>query len=347
MEDQRSHSFEFIDNTGPNSVLDNLRRMTRRATRVDIAVAFISAAGLNRLLPALQQVAARGAVRVLTGLYQGITDPQALRTLLRVQAQTRGRLSVRVSRESKFHRKVYLVKGGNTVKAVIGSSNLTGDGLTSGGELNVYLSAPAGSAPMRRLLGAFDVAWDDRAVPLGDEIIDRYVRLHYEKQQRRPKPSVPLRKILGVRTTSRAAEVGRPEESVSFWRDVVDGYVNKLTEAVIASTTDWDERGYSWYAAGSHHFKRKDRILMFDLTRDTAQMVQVADSTRTAVRTPDGVHFVAFRPVRGEQARRLTDGRWKKLKRALGITRKGEAYTRRKLSEKRWTLAREALRPAR
>ena len=166
MDGRRSPSFEFIENTGPNSVLGTLRRMTKRAAQVDIAVAFISAAGLNRLLPSLQQVASRGAVRVLTGLYQGITDPQALRTLLRVQAQTRGRLSVRISGESKFHRKVYLVRGGSTVKAVIGSSNLTGDGLTSGGEMNVYLSAPAASAPVRRLLRAFDDAWDDRAVTL-------------------------------------------------------------------------------------------------------------------------------------------------------------------------------------
>lgn len=117
--------FEFIENAGPNSVLDNLKRLMKRASRVDLAVAFISATGLNQLLPSLQQVASRGEVRILTGFYQGITDPQALRTLLRVQTQTHGQLSVRISREPKFHRKVYLVKGGNMVKAIIGSSNLT------------------------------------------------------------------------------------------------------------------------------------------------------------------------------------------------------------------------------
>jgi HKD family nuclease len=342
-----SHSFEFIENVGPNSVLSNLRRMTKGAGRVDIAVAFISASGLNQLLPSLQRVASRGEVRILTGLYQGITDPRALSTLLRVQEQTRGHLSVRISRESKFHRKLYLVRTGGNVKAVVGSSNLTNDGLSNGGELNVYLSSAAGSAPIRRLLRAFDDDWENRAVPLDEEIIGRYAQSESVKQQRARTKSVSLRSILGTRTTSSKAKDERPESPVSFWRDSVEGYVSKQTEAVIASTTDWDERGYSWYAAGSHGFKPKDRILMFDFTKDFVQVVQVMGITRTAVRTPDGVHFVAFKPVRGEKARRLTPARWKGLKVALGITRKSEFLARHKLSPSRWSLAHESLRAAR
>lgn len=342
-----SHSFEFIENVGPNSVLSNLRRMTKGAGRVDIAVAFISASGLNQLLPSLQRVASRGEVRILTGLYQGITDPRALSTLLRVQEQTRGRLSVRISRESKFHRKLYLVRAGGNVKAVVGSSNLTNDGLSSGGELNVYLSSAAGSAQMRRLLSAFDDDWKERAVPLDKGIIGRYSQSDSVNQQRARTKTLPLRSILGARTTSRRAKDERPESPVSFWRDSVDGYVSKQTEAVISSTTDWDERGYSWYSAGSHRFKPKDRILMFDFRKDFVQVVQVVGSTRTAVRTPDGVHFVAFKPVRGEKARRLTPARWRGLKAALGITRKSEFLARHKLSPERWSLAHEALRAAR
>jgi HKD family nuclease len=342
-----SHSFEFIENVGPNSVLGNLRRMTKGAGRVDIAVAFISASGLNQLLPSLQRVASRGEVRILTGLYQGITDPRALRTLLRVQEQTRGRLSVRISRESKFHRKLYLVRTGTTLRAVVGSSNLTSDGLSSGGELNVYLSSPATSAPMRRLSEAFEEAWERQAVPLNEEIIGRYERSGYAKPQRAAKKSMPLRSILGTRTTSCRANEEQQQSTPSFWRDHIHGYVSKQTEAVIASTTDWDQRGYYWYSSGAHPFKRKDRILIFDFTDDRVKMVEVVDSTRTAVRTPDGVHFVAFRIVRGEKSRRLTPARWKGLKEALGVTRRSDLRTRRKLSLDRWSMAREVLHATR
>jgi hypothetical protein len=230
---------------------------------------------------------------------------------------------------------------------VVGSSNLTSDGLSSGGELNVYLSSAADSAPMRRLLRAFGDDWENRAVQLDEEIIGRYAQSDSVKQQRARTKSVPLRSILGTRTTSSRAKDEQLESPVSFWRDSVDGYVSRQTVAIVASTTGWDERGYAWYSAGSHRFKPKDRILMFDFTKDSVQVVQVVGITRTAVRTPDGVHFVAYKPVRGEKARRLTPGRWRGLKEALGLTRRSEFLTRHKLSLERWALVHEALHAAR
>jgi hypothetical protein len=155
---------------------------------------------------------------------------------------------------------------------------------------------------------------------------------------------VPLRSILGTRTTSSRAKNEQLESPVSFWRDSVDGYVSRQTVAIVESTTGWDERGYSWYSAGSHRFKPKDRILMFDFTKNSVQMVQVVGITRTAVRTPDGVHFVAYKPVRGEKARRLSPKRWRGLKAALGVARRSEFLTRHKLSPEHWSLAHEALR---
>jgi len=102
--------FALIENSGQNNLRDYLNGVLCRADRIDIAVAFITQAGLTEILQALRQVAGRGQVRILTGLYQGFTEPEALRMLLRVQDQTEGRLSVRLSTEPNFHRKLYLVK---------------------------------------------------------------------------------------------------------------------------------------------------------------------------------------------------------------------------------------------
>jgi HKD family nuclease len=87
-------------------------------------------------------VAADGGVRLLTGLYQKFTEPQALRTLLRIQEETCGQLSVRLSLEPQFHRKMYLLTSRTRSTAILGSSNLTRDGLRSGGELNVMVCLP-------------------------------------------------------------------------------------------------------------------------------------------------------------------------------------------------------------
>jgi HKD family nuclease len=329
--------FEIIENTGPNNVFDTLKLLLRKASQVDIAVAFVSAPGLNELLPTLHQVAARGTVRILTGLYQSITDPLALRALLRAQTQTRGQLSTHISKDPKFHRKMYLARDRNIIRAIVGSSNLTRDGLRSGGEMNVYLSSPANSASMCRLAETFDISWEHRSVPLEVGIIDRYVRLGHFHKQKESKHNLPLRKIIGASSLAGLSGGGKPDGTVTFWRDTIQGYVSKQTEAVIASTTNWDDRGYFWYSSGPHKYKQKDRILMFDLTVNKVQVVQVVAWTRTAVRTPDGVHFVAFKYVRGLKARKLNGPKWGELKLVLGMTGKRDIHFRRKIAQGKWS----------
>jgi HKD family nuclease len=92
-----------IENSGPNTLVAFLRKAGAGCAQIDIAVAFITAAGLDSLLFLLKKAASRGRVRVLTGLYQAFTEPKALWTLLREQEQTGGRLSVRVSKDGHFH----------------------------------------------------------------------------------------------------------------------------------------------------------------------------------------------------------------------------------------------------
>lgn len=67
--------WEVIENSGPSNMRDQLRSLLKGSSQADIAVAFGSAQGLSTILGALQQVANRGGVRVITGLYQGITEP--------------------------------------------------------------------------------------------------------------------------------------------------------------------------------------------------------------------------------------------------------------------------------
>lgn len=140
----RRSRFALVNNVGPNNLRDSLRAWMPGAQSVDIGVAFITRAGLNELLPSIQQVAQRGRVRVLTGIYQAFTEPEALRAWLRVQKVTNGALELRVSSTPHFHWKVYLIQTRAGLRAVVGSSNVTGDGLVGGAELNVIVEPGAG-----------------------------------------------------------------------------------------------------------------------------------------------------------------------------------------------------------
>ena len=103
-----------IDNSGPNKLVSFLRAESRATQQIDMAVAFVTMSGLDSVLHLLKRTAARGNVRLLTGLYQGFTEPKALRTLLREQRQTDGRLSVQISAAPHFHWKAYFLAGNSS-----------------------------------------------------------------------------------------------------------------------------------------------------------------------------------------------------------------------------------------
>jgi len=303
---------ELIENCGPDNLRDVLKSIVPKASDVSIAVAFVTQAGLEGIIQPLTDAAARGRIRLLTGLYQKVTQPKALETLLRVQGQTLGRFSAKLSRDPLFHRKLYVARGKTNAVAIVGSSNLTHEGLRSGGELNVMATLPDGSRFIVGLARAFDDAWKHQAVELTKDRIIKY-------QRARPKPPKAenytegqLADILGADPTHQQAS--RDESEQTFWRDFVDGAARDRTHQIISEKTDWDDKNYDWMSTGgSHKFKLGHRILLFDFVDRRLQLMEVRGIARTSVPTPDGRHFVAYSPVPRLKLRRFSKTLWKAL----------------------------------
>jgi HKD family nuclease len=332
-----------IENAGPNTLISFLRIAGAGCARIDLAVAFVTAAGLDSLLFVLRRAAARGRVRVLTGLYQGFTDPRALRTLLREQEATGGRLEARLSRDARFHWKSYLLVKKNTATVVVGSSNLTDDGLYRGGELNLVLSVGTGSKQFAQLQGVYDRHWQAKAEPLTGEAVDKYERWRIEAGPVPRHRSVPVSKILsGTRTRKPGGDAGPREPR--YWRTCIDGDLADKTVDLIERTTDWEGRGYLYFSTWNPTYRPGDRVILFDLNDRVLCAVEVKETTRTPVRTPDGFHFAAYRPLRGLARRRLVPSRWDALKAAGLLRRKADAHPTRKLSEGRFRMYLEQLK---
>src|SRR5439155_26742844 len=96
----------------------------------------------------------------------------------RAQRESIGRLTGRLSTNRKFHRKIYLMRETATLKAVVGSSNLTKEGLTSGGEFALAVALQANATAARKLCASFEQQWE-----LGMRLEERQIRL-YEKRYR-------------------------------------------------------------------------------------------------------------------------------------------------------------------
>lgn len=294
-----------IENSGPNTLVAFLRNAGAGCTQIDIAVAFVTAAGLDSLLYLLKRAASKGSVRVLTGLYQGFTEPKALWTLLREQEQTGGRLSVRVSRDGHFHWKAYMLVKKDAAKVVIGSSNLTDDGLHQTGELNVVLTLGTGSKEFAELRRVFEQHWQGKSEGLTAEIVAKYEGWRKEAGPVPKSRSVPIRKILAGAPKK---EKGEPQE-VRYWRTCIDGHLDDETVDLLGRTTDWDKRGYWYFSTWNPSFRTGDRVILFDLSDKYLGVIDIKDTTQTPVRTPDGFHFAAYRRVRGFARRRLVPNR--------------------------------------
>lgn len=131
------------DGLGPH-----LSAYLHQSQRADMAVAFIQVSGLERLWPDLEQLLERpGArLRILTGDYLGVTDPDALQRLLLLQERYPDQVVLRVfqSQGTAFHPKAYLftdLEGRQT--SLVGSSNLSESALGSGVEWSLRQQAGA------------------------------------------------------------------------------------------------------------------------------------------------------------------------------------------------------------
>ena len=189
---------DIIDNRGTNNLRNTLISQLVSVSDASIAVAFVTQAGLAEILQPLRQAATKGRVRLLTGLYHYFTQPEALETLLGVQRENPGRFSIRLSLEERFHQKFYLLNNRTRCSAIVGSSNLTGEGLTSGGERNLLVRLPTSSPPAKKMALAFDEDWEHRAVPLTKGRVVEYEQARPKTPPRESPTRGQLEKILGV-----------------------------------------------------------------------------------------------------------------------------------------------------
>lgn len=307
-------SFEFIENSGPDNLRDTLKALLSQTStnEVCIAVAFLTQSGLNEIIQPLRQVAAQGSVKLITGLYQHVTEPQALETLLNIQNETHRNFSVRLSTEPQFHRKFYILESKSRTIEIIGSSNLTKEGLQSGGEINVMLSSVKSTSPLQELKKIFEKEWKHRAIALSDTQIRRYEKARSKTPDFKSFNRSEIKKILGTEPTHIKASPSSPD-ATDFWRDCVTGYTKKRTDQILSETTNWDKRNYFWYSAGGkHNYRIKDRIFLFDMNDKKLRLVEVVDIAHTKISTPDGRDFIAYKHIRGYD-KKLTDKFWSSL----------------------------------
>ena len=128
------------------------------ADRIDLVMAFIRRTGINPLMDALRRHTSDGKpLRVLTTVFTGSTEAEAIEALLNLGAQ------VRVSYDTtstRLHAKAWLFhRDSGYSTAYVGSSNLTHSAQVSGLEWNVRVSAVRNRPVIDKVAAVFESYW--------------------------------------------------------------------------------------------------------------------------------------------------------------------------------------------
>jgi superfamily II DNA or RNA helicase len=128
------------------------------ADRIDLVMAFIRRSGINPLMDALRRhIDDAKPLRVLTTVYTGSTETEAIEALLKLGAQ------VRVSYDTtstRLHAKAWLFhRESGYSTAYVGSSNLTHSAQVSGLEWNVRVSGARNRPVIDKIAAVFESYW--------------------------------------------------------------------------------------------------------------------------------------------------------------------------------------------
>ena len=163
----------------------HLLKQIETASSICILTSFVMKSGVQYLSKALKEAAERGAdIKVCTGDYLFVTQPEALRLLLEIHPN----IEVRLWRSNgvSFHPKAYLFQTEEQEHLFVGSSNLSRSALSSGVEWN--LSVSEDEAVFAEGLALFlKTFYAEQTVPVNQETVkayqERYEAYHVQNPQ--------------------------------------------------------------------------------------------------------------------------------------------------------------------
>ncbi|MFO7812288.1 MAG: DEAD/DEAH box helicase family protein, partial [Pelovirga sp.] len=181
--------------------LPKLLDKINHAIQIDMAVAFIRTAGLNLIYQALEDALKReqpAKLRLITGDYLEVTEPQALRQLMLLQ-ELGAEVKVFESKgQQSFHMKAYIFiaqdeAAAESGSAFVGSSNISKTALTDGLEWNLRVDSIENELRFREIKKEFKRLFViGNSIPLSHEWIDGYqVRYQNTQISHKPEPVDP------------------------------------------------------------------------------------------------------------------------------------------------------------
>lgn len=162
-------------------IYPKLKQSFKTATTIDIIVSFLMESGVKLLLQDLKEALNRGVkIRILTGNYLKITQPQAL-YLLKSELKDKVDLRFYNNPNKSFHPKAYMFHNPIDREIYIGSSNISRGALTSSIEWNYRFLKSTAPNDFKVFYDTFEDLFNNHSLIITDEVLK-----DYSKQWTRP-----------------------------------------------------------------------------------------------------------------------------------------------------------------
>lgn len=184
----KEKSINYNTITTSNSITGNkdhlypkLKQSFKTATTIDIIVSFLMESGVKLLLQDLKEALKRGVkIRILTGNYLKVTQPQAL-YLLKSELKDKVDLRFYNNPNKSFHPKAYMFHNPIDSEIYIGSSNISRGALTSSIEWNYRFLKSTAPNDFKVFYDTFEDLFNNHSLIITDEVLK-----DYSKQWTRP-----------------------------------------------------------------------------------------------------------------------------------------------------------------
>ena len=162
-------------------IYPKLKQSFKTATTIDIIVSFLMESGVKLILQDLKEALKRGVkIRILTGNYLKITQPQAL-YLLKSELKDKVDLRFYNNPNKSFHPKAYMFHNPIDSEIYIGSSNISRGALTSSIEWNYRFLKSTAPNDFKVFYDTFEDLFNNHSLIITDEVLK-----DYSKQWTRP-----------------------------------------------------------------------------------------------------------------------------------------------------------------
>jgi len=254
---------EFLDGRG-KTLEYALKKYASGASEICISVAHIRSSGLTILKDIVRKVP---IIRIIIGIDFNLTEPDALRELLKLGYDCRIFSAQIIGEEVVFHPKMYIIKREDQLIVIVGSSNLTEGGLRRNIEHSLVIMGRSEFPAIKAAVSAFEECWK-QAVPLNASFVNNYESRWSIRKQAIENAQQLQRKLLPPHVQQRIKmweeweektlkfkeQRGIKENDVIICHTIEHDANNRYDTLVGIPDTDMSIKPYGWVTKGTRIF---------------------------------------------------------------------------------------------